>query len=147
MRRMRIPVFIFTAALAAGAALVAQGTGQQQQQPPPTGGQADAQGGRGQGRGGGGRGRSNWVTIKEGEECPPGTTEARYLQCAPPAAPAPSILDYRPRSTVVAEAHLVPKAKFPVVDVHSHTTATAENMPKLIGEMDALNLRVLVNLS
>src|SRR3954466_15483077 len=148
MRRMSIPVFIFTAALAAGAALVAQGTGQQQQQqqPPPAGGQADAQGGRGQGRGGG-RGRANWVTIKEGEECPPGTTEARYLQCAPPAAPAPSILDYRPRSTVVADEHLVPRAKFPVVDVHTHGSSSFINNPERIKEMDALNLRVLVDLS
>jgi predicted TIM-barrel fold metal-dependent hydrolase len=120
--------------MAAVGALVAQG-----------GGQA-GQGGRGQGGGRGG-GRAGWVQIKDGEECPPGTTEARHLSCAPPASPAPSILDYRPRSTVVAAAHLVPKAKFPVVDVHSHTTATAQNMPKLIEEMDALNLRVLVNLS
>ena len=96
-----------------------------------------------QGRGG----RAGAVTIKEGEECPSGMTEFRHLQCAPPASPAPTILDYRPRSTVVAEPHLVPKAKFPVVDVHSHTTATADNMPQLIKEMDALNLRVLVNLS
>src|SRR6185369_8809463 len=108
-------------------------------QPQPAGA---GQGGRGQGGG-----RAGWVTIKDGEECPPGTTEARHLQCAPPASPAPTILDYRPRSTVVAEQHLVPKAEFPVIDVHSHTTATAENMPRLIGEMDALNLRVLVNLS
>jgi hypothetical protein len=62
------------------------------------------------------------VTIKDGEECPPGMTEARHLQCAAPSAPAPSILDYRPRSTVVADPHLVPKAKFPVVDVHTHGT-------------------------
>src|SRR3954467_12569682 len=145
MHQLRIPVFIFTAALAAGAALVAQGT-EQQQQPPATGGQADPQGGRGQGRGGG-RGRANWVTIKEGEECPPGTTEARYLQCAPPAAPAPSILDYRPRSTVVADEHLVPRAKFPVVDVHTHGSASFISNPERIKEMDALNLRVLVDLS
>src|SRR3954470_2433096 len=145
MHQLRIPVFIFTAALAAGAALVAQGTGQQQQ-PPATGGQADPQGGRGQGRDGG-RGRANWVTIKEGEECPPGTTEARYLQCAPPASPAPSILDYRPRSTVVADQHLVPKAKFPVVDVHTHGTSNAAGFAQRVPEMDALNLRVLVDLS
>src|SRR5438045_1949622 len=98
----------------------------------------------GQGRGGG---RAGWVTIKEGEECPPGTTEARHLQCAPPAAPAPSILDYRPRSTVVADRHLVPKAKFPVVDVHTHGSAAFVNQPDRIKEMDALNLRVMVDLS
>jgi predicted TIM-barrel fold metal-dependent hydrolase len=97
--------------------------------------------------GGRGGGRAGWVQIKEGEECPPGTTEARHLSCAPPARPAPSILDYRPRSTVVAPAHLVPKAKFPVVDVHTHGTSSYVNSPDRIKEMDALNLRVLVDLS
>jgi uncharacterized protein len=120
-------VFIILLSLAGAGALIAQGGG-----------------GRGQG---GGRGGQQGVAIKEGEECPPGMTEFRHLRCQAPATPPPSIVDYRPRSTVVAQAHMVPKAKFPVVDVHSHTTATAENMPKLIEEMDALNLRVLVNLS
>jgi predicted TIM-barrel fold metal-dependent hydrolase len=101
-----------------------------------------------QGRGQGGRGgRAGWVQIKEGEECPPGTTEARHLQCAPPNAPPPSILDYRPRSTVVADQHLVPKAKFPVVDVHTHGTSSYVNNPERLKEMDDLNLRVLVDLS
>ena len=149
MRNLRIPVLIFSAAITAGAALVAQtttssttstATGQAGQQ---QAGQGQGQG-RGQGRGGG---RAGWATIKEGEECPPGTTEARHLQCAPTASPAPSILDYRPRSTVVAEQHLVPKAKFPVVDVHTHGTSRFTNDPERIKEMDALNLRVLVDLS
>ncbi|HYT74435.1 MAG TPA: amidohydrolase family protein [Vicinamibacterales bacterium] len=109
------------AAVAGGAALVAQG-----------------------GRGGG---RAGWVSIAEGQECPPGTTEARHLQCAPPDSTPPTILDYRPRSTVVAPAHLVPKAKFPVVDVHTHGSASFINNPDRITEMDALNLRVLVDLS
>jgi predicted TIM-barrel fold metal-dependent hydrolase len=67
--------------------------------------------------------------------------------CQPPELPAPSIVDYRPRSTVVADGHLVPKAKFPVVDIHSHEQITAENMAQRIKEMDSLNLRVLVNLT
>ncbi len=96
-----------------------------------------------QGRGG----RGGWVQIKEGEECPPGTTEARHLSCAAPATPPPTILDYRPRSTVVAQAHLVPKAKFPVVDVHTHNTSNAAGLAQRVPEMDALNLRVLVDLS
>jgi hypothetical protein len=97
-------------------------------------------------RGGGGPGRGG-VAIKPGEDCPAGTTLVRPGRCQAPELPAPSILDYRPESTVVNDAHLVPKAKFPVVDIHSHQPATEENMARLIGEMDALNLRVLVNLS
>jgi len=87
------------------------------------------------------------VQIQPGQECPPGMTEVRHLRCQAPNSPPPSIVDYRPKSTVVAQEHLVPKAKFPVVDIHSHQRATAQNMATLIGEMDALNLRVLVNLS
>lgn len=82
-----------------------------------------------------------------GGQCPPGTTEVRPGRCQAPEFPPPSILDYRPRSTLVAGEHLVPKAKFPVVDIHSHTGPTPQNIEKLIGEMNALNLRVLVNLS
>jgi predicted TIM-barrel fold metal-dependent hydrolase len=137
--RVSIPVVIISLSIAAAGALVAQGGGDQ---PPAAGGGQGA--GRGQGRGGG---RSGWVAIKEGEECPPGMTEARFLQCAPTATPAPSIVDYRPRSTVVAETHLVPKAKFPVVDVHTHGTSNAAEFAQRIPEMDALNLRVLVDLS
>lgn len=80
-------------------------------------------------------------------ECPPGTTEVRKGRCQKPEFPPPSILDYRPRSTLVTAQHPVPKAKFPVVDIHSHTGPTPETMAKLVGELDALNIRVLVNLS
>jgi predicted TIM-barrel fold metal-dependent hydrolase len=102
-----------------------------------------AQGGQGRGRGPGQQG----VQIQPGEECPQGMTEVRPDRCQAPEKPPPTIVDYRPKSTVVAEAHMVPKAKFPVVDIHNHTGATADNMPQLIKDMDALNLRVMVNLS
>ena len=95
----------------------------------------------------GGRGGQVGVQIQPGDPCPPGTTETRPGRCTAPEFPAPSILDYRPRSTLVATAHLVPKAKYPVIDSHNHTTITATNIDQLIGEMDQLNLRVLVNLS
>ena len=105
-----------------------------------------AQTGNPQGRQGG-RGGKTGVQIQPGDPCPPGTTEIRPGRCTAPEFPAPSILDYRPRSTLVATAHLVPKAKYPVIDSHNHTTITATNIDQLIGEMDELNLRVLVNLS
>src|SRR5919204_6301630 len=83
--------------------------------------------GGGRGRGGPG-GPQEQAAIKPGEECPPGMTEFRALRCGKPAAPPPSIVDYRPKSTVVADQHLVPRAKFPVIDIHSHQVASAENM-------------------
>src|SRR5690606_39040453 len=41
------------------------------------------------------------------------------------------------------------RAKFPVIDVHSHHRVNLTNaqLEKIIGEMDELNLQVLVNLS
>jgi predicted TIM-barrel fold metal-dependent hydrolase len=124
---MRRTLLFLLAALVAGAAVIAQG---------PAG-----RGGRG---GGGGRGG---VTVKPGEECPPGTTLVRVGACQAPEFPPPSIVDYRPTSTLVVAEHPVPRAKFPVVDIHSHTGPTAANIASLISQMDALNIRVLNNLS
>ncbi|HXG55499.1 MAG TPA: hypothetical protein VNJ03_09005, partial [Vicinamibacterales bacterium] len=122
--------------------VVCAGVGLVAQQGPPA--QPGAQsGGRGGGRGQG----APRVTIQPGQECPPGMTEVRHLSCQAPEKPAPSIVDYRPTSTLVATEHLVPKAKYPVVDIHNHTRITAENIELMIKEMDELNLRVLVNLT
>jgi predicted TIM-barrel fold metal-dependent hydrolase len=130
MRSFRIlSVGAALAALVAGAGLLAQ-PGQEQ----------------GRGRGGG-RGMANAVPIQEGEECPPGTTEVRRGRCQAPELPPPTIVDYRPKSTVVADPHPVPRAKFPVIDSHSHLRITPENIEQTIKEMDALNLRVLINLT
>src|SRR5688572_27383217 len=78
------------------------------------------------------------ATARPGE-CPAGQTEVREGRCQAPETPPPSIVDYRPKSTLVVTEHVVPKAKFPVVDIHSHQSATAENMARLVREMDALN--------
>lgn len=60
-----------------------------------------------------------------------------------------TVEQWTPRSTLVTEAHPVPKAKYPVIDVHSHhrVNLSGAQLDKIIGEMDALNLQVLVNLS
>jgi uncharacterized protein len=59
-----------------------------------------------------------------------------------------SIREYKPKSTLVVPAHPVPRAKYPVIDVHSHHwQLTPERYAQVVREMDALNLRVLVNLS
>jgi len=87
------------------------------------------------------------VRIEPGEQCPPGMTMTRPGRCQAPELPPPSIVDYRPLSTLVADENLVPSARFPVIDIHSHTGPNAATIERLIGEMDALNLRVLVNLS
>lgn len=63
--------------------------------------------------------------------------------------PALRVADYTPRSTLVVDANPVPRARFPVVDAHSHHWPgfSARRLDELAGEMDALNLAVLVNLS
>ena len=63
--------------------------------------------------------------------------------------PALTVEEYRPRSTLVVDEQQVSRARFPVVDVHSHHRPgfSAARWNEIIGEMDALNLQVLVNLS
>jgi uncharacterized protein len=59
-----------------------------------------------------------------------------------------SIREYKPKSTLVVPAHPVPRAKYPVIDVHSHhSRLTRDDYARVVRDMDALNLRVLVNLS
>ncbi|MSR36738.1 MAG: amidohydrolase [Gemmatimonadetes bacterium] len=96
------------------------------------------------GRGGpGGRG----TRIAEGESCPPGMTEIRPRLCQTPEFTPPSIVDYRPRTTLQVPEHEVPKAKFPAVDYHAHVgsfLASAAQLDSLGDYMDALNLGMMV---
>jgi predicted TIM-barrel fold metal-dependent hydrolase len=138
-------ILVLVSALALTAGMVAQ----------QQGGAAPAGAGVGQGapgaapapagRGRGGRGRG--VPIQPGQECPAGMTLVRVGTCQAPEFPPPSIVDYRPKSSLVVEQHPVPRAKFPVVDIHSHTGPMPETIAFLITQMDALNIRVLNNLS
>lgn len=92
------------------------------------------------------QGMRGGTRINPGQECPPGTTEVRPGNCQAPSEPAPSILDYRPRGTLVTAEHKVPKAKFPAVDVHGHPGAltTTDQINRVIGIMDSLNLKVML---
>jgi predicted TIM-barrel fold metal-dependent hydrolase len=97
----------------------------------------------------GAQGRRGGAAIKPGEECPPGTTETRPGSCQAPEFPPPSILDYRPRSTLVTAEHKVPRAKFPVIDIHGHPPGinTPEGLASMVADMDRLNLRVMTSAS
>ncbi|HAX41334.1 MAG TPA: amidohydrolase [Solibacterales bacterium] len=59
------------------------------------------------------------------------------------------IREYEPKSSLVVPENLRPKAKYPIIDAHSHHRfpMPAESYALLLEQMDALNLRVLVNLS
>ena len=85
--------------------------------------------------------------IAAGEACPPGMTEVRPRNCRGPDTPAPSILDYRPRSTLVVPAHVLSKAKYPVIDFHAHPRdrlGSAEDLASLGATLDSINVRLMV---
>lgn len=70
--------------------------------------------------------------------------EGRELQLQPP-----TIREYKPRSTLVVPQHPVPRAKFPVVDIHGHPPPlTSEDaIARVVAAMDAINVQVMVNAS
>ena len=97
-----------------------------------------------QGRGGG---RANAISIQQGEQCPAGMTEIRPRQCMPPEFPVPSIVDYRPKSTLVTPVNMKPTPKYPAVDYHGHAAgrlATAEGIAGLGAAMDSIGLRLFI---
>lgn len=55
---------------------------------------------------------------------------------------------YDPVSTLVVPEHKLTKAKFPFIDVHNHQRSLGSgNLNGLLKDMDALNMKVMVNLS
>jgi predicted TIM-barrel fold metal-dependent hydrolase len=64
-----------------------------------------------------------------------------------PEFPVPSIRDYKPRTTLVVPQHPTPRAKFPVIDIHSHQPVpiSAADFDRVVDGMDRNNLRILVN--
>ncbi len=95
----------------------------------------------------GGRGGAATTQIPPGAACPAGMTEIRPRTCQAPTMPPPSIVDYRPRSTLVVPEHPVPRAKFPAIDYHGHPTGqlgSAEGLDQLRDALDSIGVRVMV---
>jgi predicted TIM-barrel fold metal-dependent hydrolase len=80
---------------------------------------------------------------------PPGQIRPRPAQGRQPEFAPPTIRDYKPKSTLVVPQHPVPRAKFPVIDIHSHqpTPISAGEFDRVMTGMEANNLQILVNLS
>ena len=74
----------------------------------------------------------------------PRPAEGRQPEFAPP-----TIRDYKPKSQLVTAQHPVPRAKFPVIDIHSHqaTPISPGEFDRVVKGMDANHLQILVNLS
>ena len=79
-----------------------------------------------------------------------------------PAKPTLALEDFEPKSMLVVPQHPTPRAKYPVIDVHTHVsfvlgkrrTAGSPEMAKAFGQVDAiagwmdtLNIRTMVNLT
>jgi len=114
-------------------------------------GQAQGQGqgqGQAQGQGGASRGRGR---SAEGAQPLPGQERGALIRRPgadrEPQVPLPNIREYKPRSTLVVPQHPVPRARYPVIDIHSHqpTPVTQEQFDALVTSMDPLNLKILVN--
>jgi uncharacterized protein len=63
-----------------------------------------------------------------------------------PTLPPPSITEYKPHSTLVVPGHRVPRAKYPVVDIHGHPPYLGSPgvIRSVVAAMDSLNLGVVV---
>lgn len=56
--------------------------------------------------------------------------------------------DYSPVSTLKVPETKLTRSKYPFIDVHNHQfTMPVQDLDKLVGEMDSLNMAVMVNLS
>jgi predicted TIM-barrel fold metal-dependent hydrolase len=100
------------------------------------------------GRGGGGRGGRGTAFAPGDTACPLGQTEIRPRSCMAPEFTPPSILDYRPRTTLVADAHMVKTSKFPSIDYHGHPGQlifSESGLDSLGKALDALNVRMMVS--
>ncbi len=78
-----------------------------------------------------------------------GQVQVRPGQSRAPELPPPSIVDYKPKSTLVTPEHPRPRAKYPVIDIHSHqpTPISSGDLERVVRGMEANNLRLLINLS
>lgn len=93
------------------------------------------------------QGFRNGTPIKPGEQCPEGMTEIRPLVCMAPTTPPPSIVDYRPKSTLKVPETKHTKAKFPVIDFHGHPTGqlgSVEAIESMGRTLDSINVRMMI---
>src|ERR1041385_3131557 len=80
---------------------------------------------------------------------PPGQIRPRPAEGRQPEFKPPTIREYKPKSQLVTPPHPVPRAKYPVIYIHSHqrTPISEAEFARVVKGMDANNLRLLVNLS
>ena len=74
---------------------------------------------------------------------------AVFIQTSNTIGQTMTVEEYEPKSTLVVPENPITKAKYPFIDVHNHRwrNMSSEALDKMVGEMDELNMKVLVNLS
>jgi len=79
----------------------------------------------------------------------PGQVRPRPAEGREPEFKPPTIREYKPKSQLVTPQHPVPRARFPVIDIHSHqpTPISPGEFDRVMKGMEANNLQILVNLS
>src|SRR5258708_20822975 len=79
----------------------------------------------------------------------PGQIRPRPAEGREPEFKPPTIREYKPKSQLVSPQHPVPRAKFPVIDIHSHqpTPISPAEFDRVMKGMESNNLQILVNLS
>ena len=79
----------------------------------------------------------------------PGQIRPRPAEGRDPEFKPPTIREYKPKSQLVTPQHPVPRAKYPVIDIHSHqrTPISPDEYDRVMNGMEANNLQILVNLS
>jgi predicted TIM-barrel fold metal-dependent hydrolase len=77
----------------------------------------------------------------------PGAVRPRPAEGREPGLPEPTIRQYKPRSTLVVPQHPVPRAKYPVIDLHGHppTLSGPDVVNQVVEAMDPVNVRIMVN--
>ena len=80
---------------------------------------------------------------------PPGQIHPRPAEGRQPEFKPPTIREYKPKSQLIVPEHQVPRARFPVIDIHSHqpTPISPAEYDRVMKGMQANNLQILVNLS
>src|SRR6266487_2491021 len=89
--------------------------------------------------------KKNWKTISEWQETKYGAWGGSEVN--PPPGPMDTILlkDYAPKSSVVSTVTFIPKARYPVIDAHSHNYAkTPEEVMDWIKTMDEVGIDMTV---
>lgn len=87
------------------------------------------------------------IGLGVAQQLPPGQIRPRPAEGREPEFPPPNIREYKPRSTLVVAQHPVPRARFPVVDLHGHPPRlTGPDVVNTVGDtMSPLNIQVMVN--